>query len=451
MLNLIYIKLKKRECNFIKKFIAVILSSTIIFTSGANVFANTDLKIEQAIKIKENKVNLVREKGNISVSDNVPNILVNGKKLEVNKGEVVYENNNYIPVRELADALSLKLDYIAESKIVVLDNGKIQLPIDNNKASVNGNIVDIDKDNKKVCPLIIDGKAYIPVNFVKNLGYNVEYNKKDLKQLEGFTKLDKAQAIEAYKQINEANQNIKNATIDLNSNMDFTISDNTNTLAMKANISGTTNMDINKEKPGLYSEQKITLELMGEKETIEQKSFFKDNKLYVKVNESGQEQKYKMDLNIEEAIQMSNNMNVNNLLNEEFILDGSFKNLENGNKQYMFNVDLNKAFDFIKEFSKEFGLDETDLEALKAIKIENTDIIFTVDSKNQPLDCKLNLNMDYSDVSSELVKAKISSETYVKYKDIGNTIVKEFNEDLTKYEDFDKILNEAEQTIFNAK
>ena len=132
-----------------KKFIATILSSTMIFTAGTSVFAN-DVNITDALKIQANKTNLVREKSNVLVSNNIPNILVNGKELKINEGELLYENNKFIPIRELADTLGLKLDYIPESKIVVLDNGKIQLPIDNNKASVNGKIVSIDENNEKI-------------------------------------------------------------------------------------------------------------------------------------------------------------------------------------------------------------------------------------------------------------------------------------------------------------
>lgn len=429
-----------------KKFIAVILSSTMIFTSGFSVFAN-DLNITDALKIKNNKINLVREKSDISVSNHIPEIFVNGKKLDINEGEVLYENNKFIPVRQLADTLNLKLDYVEEAKIVVLDDGNIQLPIDNNKASVNGKIVSIDEANQKVCPIIVGGKAYLPVNFVTNvLGYNVEYKGDKAPQetensLQEDKKLDKQQALDAYKAISEASENIKNATIDLKSNVKINMTDGTDSLNMVVDTTGMVAMNI-KDKIDIYSEQKSTTELMGEKAEVVQKMFYKDGKMYINQNIDGQEIKYKMALNIDEAMEISTATNVNNFLTEDMILEASVKELQDGNKQYKFILDMEKMKESSKKIFKELDLTEEDLAILDSYTIENSNIVIEVDKDNQPTSYNMNFLLK---LSAEDINIKADTLIDMKYKNIGTTRVNIPNEDLSTYEDIDKVLEESQQ------
>ena len=429
-----------------KKFIATILSSTMIFTAGTSVFAN-DVNITDALKIQANKTNLVREKSNVLVSNNIPNILVNGKELKINEGELLYENNKFIPIRELADTLGLKLDYIPESKIVVLDNGKIQLPIDNNKASVNGKIVSIDENNEKICTLIVNNKSYIPVNFVNNvLGYNVQYNEQTQKVEEnkeqsqnGVIQLNKSQALEAYKKISEVSQNIKNATIDMNGKIKLNMSDGTDNLDMIMDLTGTVMTDIG-DKVQMYSKQTSSIELMGEKQDVIQEMFYKDGKMYVKQNTSDiNEFKYKMDLNLDEAVKMSNTMNIDEFLTEDLVSKGAVENLENGNKKYTFNLNIDKAIELVGQFSKEMNLGIEDLKQLDNFSVKDTNVNIIVDSNNNPLSYDTNFSMLFS---TEGITIKADVVMNMKYNNVGNTVVKTINEDLSQYQDIKEVATE---------
>ncbi len=429
-----------------KKFIATILSSTMIFTAGTSVFAN-DVNITDALKIQANKTNLVREKSNVLVSNNIPNILVNGKELKINEGELLYENNKFIPIRELADTLGLKLDYIPESKIVVLDNGKIQLPIDNNKASVNGKIVSIDENNEKICTLIVNNKSYIPVNFVNNvIGYNVQYNEETQKVEEnkeqsqnGVIQLNKSQALEAYKKISEVSQNIKNATIDMNGKIKLNMSDGTDNLDMIMDLTGTVMTDIG-DKVQMYSKQTSSIELMGEKQDVIQEMFYKDGKMYVKQNTSDiNEFKYKMDLNLDEAVKMSNTMNIDEFLTEDLVSKGAVENLENGNKKYTFNLNIDKAIELVGQFSKEMNLGIEDLKQLDNFSVKDTNVNIIVDSNNNPLSYDTNFSMLFS---TEGITIKADVVMNMKYNNVGNTVVKTINEDLSQYQDIKEVATE---------
>ena len=430
-----------------KKFIAIILSATTIFSCSTSVFADQTKTIEitQAMEIKEAKKNRIQSPTEI-LADNNQKVFVNDKQVELKEGSIVYENRLYLPVREIGDALGLEVGYVSEQKIVALDGGKIQLPVNENKAVVNGKIVAIDKENDKVGTIVVKDKTYLPVRFIsENLGYNVSYDanskvthiktnanaNNNTTQSEGVTKLDKAQAVEAYKQLSEASNNIKNATIDTTGKMNFTMSDGTDSLSMKMDIVNTTTIDM-KDKVSMYTEQKNTTEFLGDKQVIEQKMFYKDGKMYMNQNVDGTEVKFKLDLDLDEVMQLSNTISANDLLDEEIILDGSVKNLENGNKQYSFNLNMDKAVDIAKQFTKDLQLGEEDLKDLDSIKFNNTNIYITVDSKNQPINSSISFDMQLTAEGFD-VKANINMD--MKYKNIGTTVVNIPNEDLTKYED----------------
>ena len=442
-----------------KKFIAIILSATTIFSCSTSVFADQTKTIEitQAMEIKNAKKNRIQSPTEI-LADNNQKVFVNDKQVELKEGSIVYENRLYLPVREIGDALGLEVGYVSEQKIVALDGGKIQLPVNENKAVVNGQIVAIDKENDKVGTIVVKDKTYLPVRFIsENLGYNVSYDasskvthiktgdntNNNTTQNEGVTKLDKAQAVEAYKQLSEASNNIKNATVDSTGKMNFTMSDGTNSLSMKMDILSTITMDI-KDKVSMYMEQKNTAELFGEKQVVEQKMFYKDGKMYMNQNVDGTEVKYKLDLDLDEAMQLSNTISANDLLDEEIILDGSVKNLENGNKQYSFNLNMDKAVDIAKQFTKDLQLGEEDLKDLDSIKFNNTNIYITVDSKNQPINSSISFDMQLTAEGFD-VKANINMD--MKYKNIGTTVVNIPNEDLTKYEDLKDLVVETEEVI----
>lgn len=137
-----------------------------------------DDKIVQALAIKNAKSNKISTNNNVKTDKN-KKIYVNNKLLNISDS-IVYESRLFLPVRALSDALGLKVDYLADKKIVILDNGKIQLPINENKAVVNGKIVSIDNDNDDVGTIVVGGKTYLPVRFIsESLGYSVDYDAKN--------------------------------------------------------------------------------------------------------------------------------------------------------------------------------------------------------------------------------------------------------------------------------
>ena len=205
--------------------------------------------------------------------------------------------------------MGLEVGYVEEQKIVTLNGGKIQLPINQNKAVVNGTILAVDKENDKVGTIVVKNKTYLPLRFIsESLGYSVDYNSQNgqiniktsatsnttEKMATNETKLDKDKAVEAYKEIYKASANIKNATIDMNGDINFVMQEGQDKIGMKMNIVGTTSFD-KADKVNMYSEQKTTMEIMGQEETIKQQMFYQDGNLYV--NQNGT--KYKMELNID--------------------------------------------------------------------------------------------------------------------------------------------------------
>lgn len=212
-----------------KKFIAICLS-TIFTLSYANNILASDISLDKAIEIKEAKKNRIQPPQNISVDENII-IDIDEQTLNIKDSAIVYENRVYLPVRELSQALQLQLDYNSEQKITILNGGKIQLPVNENKAVVNDKIVSIDKENDKVGTIIVNDKTYLPLRFIsENLGYNVSYSpsskivhintngKVNVNSSENFetekqqvteTKLNKDEAKKLYKQVNEAIDNYK--------------------------------------------------------------------------------------------------------------------------------------------------------------------------------------------------------------------------------------------------
>ena len=434
-----------------KKFIAIILSATTIFTCSTSVFADDTRTIEitQSMEIKNAKKNTITSPQDLS-TDNSQKLFVNDQQVEIKDGSVVYENRLFLPVRELGQALGLEVGYVEKEKIVALDNGKIQLPVNQNKAVVDGNIVSIDKENDKVGTIVLNDKTYLPIRFVsESLGYKVEYvsDKKEVyintnttvttdtntqTQSSNTTQLDKNQAVEEYKKLSEANENVKNATVDTNAEMNFSMSDGTESLNMKMDMVGTIKMDIS-DKVNMYSEQKSTIELLGQQEVIEQTAFYNDGQLYV--NQGGI--KYKMPVDLEEAIDLSSTLNVDDFINEDVVLGGSVKNLDNNNKEYTFDIDLNKSLDMASQIVESLNLGEQDKQTLEGLKVTNTKIAMAVDDKNQPVGATISFDMELT-VEGINLKGNISID--MDYKDIDKTVVNIPNEDLNSYVDFEELL-----------
>ncbi|WP_317366285.1 copper amine oxidase N-terminal domain-containing protein [uncultured Tyzzerella sp.] len=441
-----------------KKFMAILLSATTVFTCSTSTFANQTetIEISQSMEIKNSKKNRIKSPTEV-LPDKNKKVFVDDEQIELKEGIIVYQDRIFLPVRELSDALDLDVFYKKEEKIVAihsLKGSKIQLPVNENKAVVNGKIVPIDKENDKVGTIVIKDKTYLPVRFIsESLGYNIEYNSSNgqihikteggsngqEQTEEGLVKLDKDKTIEAYNQVNKALENIKNYTATTSGKVDLLMSYNDTSLKTKMDLTGTTKFDL-KENLNMYLEQKFNMEIMGEKETINQKIFYKDGKMYV--DQDGI--KYKIGLGLQDAMEMYNPLNPNDILVKHIVLGGSYKDLGNGNKRYIFDLDMSKVMDIFKQFSKELDFDEEDLEILKSLEVKNTNITIDLDSKNQPISYKVIMDMK---LDAEGINLEFNIDIDMKYSNIGTTVVDTSDEDLSKYEDFDKVLQEVSAEV----
>ena len=434
-----------------KKFIAILLASTSVFASSTSVFAEEtkSIDITKAVSIKEAKKNRIEIPANLTLDKNQI-VDVNGKQVELKEGAIVYEGRLYLPVRELGDALDVEVGYVAEQKIVALDNGNIQLPVGENKGVVNGEIVPIDKENDKVGTIVLNDKTYLPVRFIaENLNASVDYNpslkKTTIKtdnndSTETAQKLSKEDAVKAYSDIIKASNEMKNATSHSKGEIKFKISDGTTAVDMNMVTDGSVYMDI-KDKVNMYAEQKSTVELIGEKQTVEQKMFYKDGKVYVSQKMDDEELKYTLDLNLEEFMKLSNSLNLNETFTESMVLEGEVKNITDKNqKQYTFTIDMSKAVDLVSQFTEELTLAKEDLEALDSLKLDNVKYTIVVNDKNQPISQDMKFDMS---LKSE--GFYVDANVYVTntYENIGTTVVKTPNEDLSTYESFEDVVENA--------
>ena len=434
-----------------KKFIAILLASTSVFASSTSVFAEEtkSIDITKAVSIKEAKKNKIEIPANLTLDKNQI-VDVNGKQVELKEGAIVYEGRLYLPVRELGDALDVEVGYVAEQKIVALDNGNIQLPVGENKGVVNGEIVPIDKENDKVGTIVLNDKTYLPVRFIaENLNASVDYNpslkKTTIKTdnndfTETAQKLSKEDAVKAYSDIIKASNEMKNATSHSKGEIKFKISDGTTAVDMNMVTDGSVYMDI-KDKVNMYAEQKSTVELIGEKQTVEQKMFYKDGKVYISQKMDDEELKYTLDLNLEEFMKLSNSLNLNETFTESMVLEGEVKNITDKNqKQYTFTIDMSKAADLVSQFTEELTLAKEDLEALDSLKLDNVKYTIVVNDKNQPISQDMKFDMS---LKSE--GFYVDANVYVSntYENIGTTVVKTPNEDLSKYESFEDVVENA--------
>ncbi len=442
-----------------KKFIAILLASTSVFASSTSAFAEEtkSIDITKAVSIKEAKKNKIEIPANLTL-DKRQNLVINGEKVDLKEGAIVYQDRLFLPVRELGDALDVEVGYVAEQKIVALDNGSIQLPVGENKAVVNGEIVAIDKNNDKVGTLVVNGKTYLPVSFVasslktkvSDLFYHPEtkttaintfdYKGSSTQTTETAQKLSKEDAVKAYSDIIKASNEMKNATSHSKSEIKFKISDGTTAVDMNMVTDGSVYMDV-KDKVNMYAEQKSTVELIGEKQTVEQKMFYKDGKVYVSQKMDDEELKYTLDLNLEEFMKLSNSLNLNETFTESMVLEGEVKNITDKNqKQYTFTMDMSKAVDLVSQFTEELTLAKEDLEALDSLKLDNVKYTIVVNDKNQPISQDMKFDMS---LKSEGFYVDANVYVYNTYENIGTTVVKTPNEDLSTYESFEDVVENA--------
>lgn len=180
---------------------------------------------------------------------------------------------------------------------------------------------------------------------------------------------------------------------------------------------------------------KTTTDVFGQQETIEQKLFYKDGEFYV----SQGELKYKIDLDLDEAMEASNQLDVNNFINEDFILGGSVRNLENGNKEYTFDIDFNKAIETSKQFLEGVNLTEEELQSLDNLNVKSKKFLMVVNSENKPISYVINFDIE---ITQDSFSIKVNADMNVDIKDIDKTVVIIPDEDLDSYQDFNEYITE---------
>ena len=415
-----------------KKFFSIFMATFIVSLNVSTIFAD-DTKIElpeiskslDIINSKKNKIQQSNLKKNKDIK-----IFIDNNQLE-SIIPVVYQDRIYLPLRTLGETLEFTTDYISENKIVIINYGKIQLPIGQNKAVVDGKIIPIDKENNNIGTVVLDGVTYLPLRFIsENLGYKVSYDvsKKIVSIQTGknkdkqYKQLTQNEARDIYNQILKLNSELKSKTLQSDVNINSILSSGEDKIQFKE-ISKTDIKLENENNLKLYLKQSVNIESMGEKQTTEQIGFYKDGEFYVKQGED----KVKVKYNLEE---------INHIISKDegysdFIVNASVRELNGNKKEYKFNIDFNKNKELLEELVKGLNLSNEDLDILKNIKVKENTFSIIVDSKNIILE-------EYEKFSMELehegfkIQSNINSKSII--KDMNKTKVEIPNEDLTKYQ-----------------
>jgi len=105
-------------------------------------------------------------------------IYINDELKEIDVPPKIIENRTYLPIRFVVEAFGASINWNSNEKKISINfkNSIIELWINKNIASVNGNLKLIDPENPKVVPLIIDGRTMVPIRFIaENLECNVTW------------------------------------------------------------------------------------------------------------------------------------------------------------------------------------------------------------------------------------------------------------------------------------
>ena len=109
----------------------------------------------------------------------VTSFTVNGETRTLDSPPIIKNSRTLLPIRAVVEALGGTVDWISESKAIIITLGttKIGLQVGNPIAVVNGNTTQIDSTNSKVVPEIINSRTMLPLRFVaENLGCDVQWN-----------------------------------------------------------------------------------------------------------------------------------------------------------------------------------------------------------------------------------------------------------------------------------
>ena len=118
----------------------------------------------------------------ITLQINNPDITVNGESKPIDpqgSKPIIKNNRTLLPIRVIIESLGGSIWWNGKTREVTIElNGhRIILKVGSNIALVDGIKTQIDPNNSKVVPIIINGRTYLPLRFViEHLGATVDWN-----------------------------------------------------------------------------------------------------------------------------------------------------------------------------------------------------------------------------------------------------------------------------------
>jgi len=106
-------------------------------------------------------------------------LLVNGRFKDTDVPPIIKNDRTILPVRFVAEALGAKVGWDGKTRkvTIILNEKTIEMYIGKSTAYINGKPVQIDPNNPKVTPVIINSRTFIPVRFVAEaFGAQVEWD-----------------------------------------------------------------------------------------------------------------------------------------------------------------------------------------------------------------------------------------------------------------------------------
>jgi len=104
---------------------------------------------------------------------------VNGSARTLDSPPIIKNSRTLLPIRAIVEALGGTIEWIPTTKSITIRLGStyIGMQIGNSTAVVNGYVMNIDPDNPKVVPEIINSRTMLPLRFVtENLGCDVQWD-----------------------------------------------------------------------------------------------------------------------------------------------------------------------------------------------------------------------------------------------------------------------------------
>lgn len=112
-----------------------------------------------------------------------PTMTVNGETVAIDStgkvAPIIQNSRTLLPIRALIEALGGTVDWdsVARKATIGLNGTTLELWIGKSTATVNGHMVPIDAGDKRVMPVIVQGRTLLPVRFVaESLGLDVSWD-----------------------------------------------------------------------------------------------------------------------------------------------------------------------------------------------------------------------------------------------------------------------------------